>query len=60
MASAGGAGAKKHGRNKKRESAKRYLAERRWVKNKFKKLEKYTSRNPNDLQAAGALQRLLK
>lgn len=42
----GGAGNRKHGRRKRKPASMRYTAERRWIKNKVRKLKKYIKRHP--------------
>jgi hypothetical protein len=43
----GGKKNRKHGRQKKKPAQKRYTAERRWIKNKAKKIRKYMRTHPN-------------
>ena len=38
---------RKHGRSKKKPSHKRYLVEKRWVKNKARKIRKYMKAHQN-------------
>lgn len=56
----GGKGKKgrKIGRSKRHPAAQRYLAEKRWEKNKLKKVRRHVQRFPEDMQAERALVRL--
>jgi len=48
---------RKHGRYSRHPSSVRYRAERRWERNKVKKLRKHLKSHPNDLQAQSVLER---
>ena len=49
---------RKIGRYAKSPSCMRYKGERRWERNKIRRMERQVRRHPNDLQTAGLLKEL--
>ena len=50
----------KKGRKGRSPSQQRYKLEQRWKKNKVTKLKRYVAKNPQDIQAAKSLEKLLR
>lgn len=51
-----GGGARKVGRSKRHPSTARYTADRRWEKNKIRRVKRHLKYQPNDRQAQGWLE----